>query len=80
MVVAARAALEVAQDSERAEALAWVQEAEQCLNSAEEVSVPPHFVWHRLLCGTEACAAGKQNDQSASCKGALGKSGMADLR
>ena len=38
-VVAARAALEAAWDSERAEVLAWVQEAEQCLNSAEEVSL-----------------------------------------
>ena len=39
-MVAARAALEVARDSERADVLAWVQEAEQCLNSAEEVSLP----------------------------------------
>lgn len=40
MVVAARAALEAARDSEHADVLAWVQEAEERLNSAEEVSLP----------------------------------------
>ena len=39
-VVVARAALEAARASERADVLAWVQEAERRLASAEEVSMP----------------------------------------